>query len=375
MARLAEKMGTRLGTGARRIAQTVSAPAGILMDDFSEGVFRTFPASGADLWLPQGAGQATTVEMFEGSYRMKLTSTAIPDAGANNRARCQFYPNTGIGGYRYPYPNGFLHTNLKDCPASGQEAPGWTSTFNRLEFWMHSNKNITFNGRDNIDLGVYVKPFISGGNDDTQGSHWYNMTGATGYAGEWVKYSISWSPPANNYGCQYYAPNPTKDPACPCCVTNPYEDYWNGMTRMYINLQTGVSAATPADPIILHFDDFYFYEDLWKQPNRGNQDYLRAFNITYTGSAYQVAMSGAMQARYNVEVKRHSASMIENGWAAGTLWDVIDHNQLGSSYTQTNHVGPPEARLASPVYWALKIEGDADTEFVETYFDPQYGQP
>ena len=337
------------------------AQTSVLLEDFEapEGM-RQGPSGNIDLWILSTSlnpNQSIAVEDHDGSRRLRVTATARgrdEPVGPTAALRYMFYPNTGIGGNRYPYPQGFTRHWIK----SGTFSP----TINRLEFWMKCDQDIPFNDRGNLNLGTYVKQFNTDVDPDTQGSHWYNFISGRFYANQWNKIVMFWSPQANNFssGSTEYVADPTFNG--PFAI-NPPEHYWNGLTRFYIDV--------PADgtgivyPITCWNDDFKFIEDSFK-PN----EYIKNVSITYNGTEYVLGFGGKKgSVRESYELRYSSVSMKVNGWSSGTVFGgTVQSN--GNAFTQVERKTPPLPKAANTMYFGIKAASHND--FVEIEFPP-YG--
>jgi len=310
-----------------------------LVEDFS--VMRQ-NGKGDPMWeATSNKFQETSIVSEDGDLRLRdvITGESNSGPGSLKHLQIQFTPNQGAP--RYPWPAGYTQTYIK----SG----AWDEEINRLSFWLKCDKDISWNPRENLILGTYIKKHDHT-DENWQGAHYYNFISMAFPADRWTKIQMSWHP-GTKVG-QSGSIEWGSDPEYP----NGQGHYFDSLTRFYLDMK-----YCPSFPCTCYIDDFVFS----KQPNQ-NDEYVPSMAAAYTGSRYRVGFNTIKNESQDYEIRYSTESMKANGFESGELGGVVSN--IAGAYTGAEWESPAMEESSGGMYFAIRPVGH--TEFMELFLPP-----
>jgi hypothetical protein len=307
-----------------------------LLEDFRD---MRLAGNGGPIWRPGGVNSNQTVSIVQedGDARLRVVVTGWGSSGpgSDKAVQVQFYPNQGSP--RYPFPAGFTRSYLRDGAT-------FDPLFNRLSLWIKCDQNITWEQRETMILGTYIKSHDST-NLDSQGAHYYNFISTKMTANKWVKIQYTWHPGSlvGQSGATEWGSDPEYPPT----------HYFDGLTRFYLDMKYANSF-----PLTCWFDDLMFSRD-----DNQNDELIPSMAAHYDGLAYYIGFNTIKHITQNYEVRYSTASMKANGFDSGTFGAMIAN--WAGAYTGTQWTSPPMAENPNGMYFAIRPEGQSD--FMELY--------
>ena len=324
------------------------AGAQILLEDFD--TWRNGPG-GSKLWDKTVNGNQTVgLQTVDGDSRFYSRVTSA--SSDTDSWYVHFYPNTGVGGNRYPWPQGFAQNYI----LSGS----WDPLVNHLTFWLKCDGSKGFSEWRSYNVGTYVKS--KNDDPDWQGNHYYHYLHANIYPNKWIKNTITWTPGTRvgDSGTSEYPPDPH---------SNSFH-YFDGMTRWYVELDEGLNSY----PFTCWIDQVEFHRDA-----NSPTDLVKTVTVTHNGSAYELSLNGKKNTPQQYEIRYSTSSMKANGFTSGTLAGTgggMVWNPSGpsgsSAYAGLIWTSPSMAANANGMYFAVRPVGRSD--FFETFYQTTPGE-
>lgn len=222
----------------------------LMLDDFEGGGIRVVNSAEADpqtrlLW-----------NQYEGDF------TDGPDPG--NESLTSAFAKSGSKSLKVTVTGGNLYLQFYPivdgcCWANARtfaEGPWQYDTFNRLRFWIRVPPQVTqaAAGYYNLSLGTFIRRKNGDPNSaEDGGGHWYHHFNVGYASGEWQQVIVDTHPNAVRGGS-----GNTEYGDKPYVTGESGYNYFDGLTRFYLDLQRKMDGTPPAD---FYVDGFEFYKE------------------------------------------------------------------------------------------------------------------
>jgi hypothetical protein len=245
--------------------------------------------------------------------------------GEGGRARISLDDTDAVAGrsVRFEVTKGTLYAHFNPYEQNGTRRfarhyvaePGkWRwNTYNRLSFWIKAPANgfrLLETGQENVQVGTYVKRVKDpdARSDEAGGDHGYHHFNVAP-TGTWTKIVMNMHPShfrgqpgGKEHGNQ---PHPTREPEY---------NYFDALTRLYIDASRGPPASYPA---VYHLDEFEFYQE----PCEENDEQVYSIAATYVPGTKELILTWSRSK--NEEDVRHEvryafANIHQLGWEKAT---------------------------------------------------------